>query len=135
MRVARIWLIGIMVTIIGTCSLARAETWVGPDCLFKWDANPADQLVEGYRIHIRNRGGDLVVIDASVGSATQTTCSAQGLTQGRFEAWVTAYNPAGESGPSAVVPFVLAQTEPNTPGGVGAPAGFAIESAGGSDGR
>ena len=130
MEIARLWLIGIIVTFMGTCSLVRAESWVGPDCRFVWNANPAEQLVEGYIIHIRNRGGDLVVIDTNVGNVTETTCSTHGLAQGRYDAWLTAYNPVGESLPSDTVPFVLAKDPPGSPGGVSAPDGFEIESAG-----
>ena len=104
--------------------------WVGPDCEISWEPNPPAEMVQGYNIHIRNTGGPMVVIDASVGNATSTTCSAQGLTQGRYEAWVTAYNPVGESGPSNVVPFVLVTSAPDSPGGVTAPTGMSIKSVG-----
>ena len=112
-------------------SMAQAPIWVGPDCLISWDHNPAAELVQGYNVHVRNTSGPVVSVDSNVGYVNEATCSALSLAQGRYEVWVTAYNPVGESDPSDVLPFVLVTGAPGTPA-VTAPANLSIESAGGT---
>ena len=121
-----IGILGLLFPVLAQGQLA----WVGPDCLIWWESNPPAELVQGYNVHIRSTSGPTVVVDTNVGNAVSTTCSAQGLSNGRYEVWVTAYNPAGESGPSNVVPFALATSAPGAPGGVTAPQGLTVESAG-----
>lgn len=111
---------------------SAAPVWVGPDCRITWDANPPDEFVQGYKVHIRNRGATpSFIVDSDVGDVTQTTCGAFSIPQGRYEIWLTAYNPARESGPGNVVPFVLLTAAPEDLD-VSAPTNTTVESAGGT---
>lgn len=112
---------GILLGLLLFPLVAAAQVWVGPDCLMTWDANPPGELVQGYRVYVTGQN-PAVEIQYNVGDVLETTCSTVGLaTQGRYEMHLTAYNPAGESDPSDVVPFVLVVSAPGTPGGVSAP--------------
>ena len=119
----------LLAVLLASMSAQAQVAWVGPDCRIAWDANPAAELVEGYRVYLE-ADNPVSITQQSVVGATEITCSALGLTQGIYEAYVTAYNPAGESAPSARYPFVLATSAPGGPGGVSAPQGLRIESAG-----
>lgn len=121
-------IIGLMLPM---AALAQVPVWVGPDCRIRWDHNPPAELVQGYSIHIRRTDGPILVVDTVLGYVNETTCGAHSLAQGRYDVWVTAYNPAGESGPSETIPFVLATGAPGTPA-VTAPQNVHVESAGGS---
>ena len=87
-----------------------ALDWVSPTCSFVWDHSTPD-VVQGYHFFLNGvQVGD---------TAEQTiTCQTLGVTVGRHEAYVTAYNPSGESEASNTVPFVFTTAAPVAPIGV-----------------
>ena len=121
-----IWLL-FLATFLGLPTWVKAETWIAPDThQLVWDANPSTEMVEGYRVYVESTGPNALLANQVVGLATRIPLVVFDLPQGRYRAWVTAYNPLGESGPSNVVPFVLVRSVPGDPGGVSAPAGAKI---------
>lgn len=109
MKWVLVYYILILLTMTGW-AVARADTWVGPDCTMAWDHSTPD-VVQGYH----------VVCDGTQAGDTpdQTiTCVALGITQGHHECYVTAYNPTGESGASNTLPFVFTVSAPDAPTGV-----------------
>ena len=118
-----------LLLLIPLTTLAQVA-WIGQDTHnFAWDANPPAELVQGYRVYVEgtDTGGNAVITQADVGLATAVPVSSFGLPEGRYEAKITAYNPAGESAPSAPLPFVHAVSAPGSPGGVTTPPGFRLE--------
>lgn len=109
--------------------LAAQVAWVGADThKFTWNANPSQELVQGYRVYIDGQSsGETVIVQSDVGLATEVPISAFNLPQGTYEVHLTAYNPAGESDPSTSLPFVLALSAPGSPAGVSTPTGLNIE--------
>ena len=104
---------------------ATAQTWTGPGWGLRWNPNPPEELVEGYRVYIdKENPAGLETYD--VGSRTQVPLVELGLTSGRYDAWVTAYNPVGESNPSTILPFVFVADEPGGGGELTAPGGLEL---------
>ena len=102
-----------------------AQTWTGPGWGLRWSPNPPQELVEGYRVYIDKQDpAELSTYDA--GSRTAVPLVELGLTSGRYDAWVTAYNPVGESEPSNTVPFVYVADEPGGGGELTAPGGLEL---------
>lgn len=96
---------------------AHAETWVSLNCKITWNAPTTGGEVQGYRVYLQ--APDTTATTTDVGLATTALCTSLNVTAGRWQVWVTAYNPVGESEASAVVPFVVHDSAPGSPSGVG----------------
>jgi hypothetical protein len=88
---------------------APALDWVGPTCTLLWDHSTPD-VVQEYRVFIDG-------VKAGATPDQTITCAALAVTEGRHDAYVTAYNPSGESGASNTVPFVFTVSAPVAPTG------------------
>ena len=117
-------LVSFAALLLFACS-ATAQVWTGPGWGLRWDANPPQELVQGYRVYIQ-QNDPLVISETDVGNRTEIEFTELNLMQGRYEAYVTAYNPAGESEASNVVPFVYVTAAPGEPNGVSAPTGLEL---------
>lgn len=102
---------------LGFTATAATETWVSLACKLSWQAPTTGGEVQGYWVYIEPAGGQAV--KANVGNVTEVTCKKLGILEGTYKAWVTAYNPVGESEASNIVPFVLIVSAPAPPNGVG----------------
>ena len=101
---------------LGFTALAAAETWVSPNCTIRWQAPTGGSEVEGYNVYLKQTDATSRVTD--VGDKLEVLCEDLNLSVGRWSVYVTAYNPAGESEASNIVPFVLVASAPASPNGV-----------------
>ncbi len=106
-------------------SAVMAQVWSGPGWGLRWQPNPPQELVQGYRVYIQ-QNDPLIINETDIGNRTTIAFTELNLTQGRYEAYVTAYNPAGESEASNVVPFVYVTSAPGEPNGLSAPTGLEL---------
>lgn len=84
------------------------------NCPIAWAAPTTGEIVQGYRLYWGSSQG---ARDNSfeVGTATNSICSAAGVTSGQQYMVVRSFNVEGESGDSNEFPFELVTAPPNPP--------------------
>ncbi len=109
-QVKAVWIIGIVIGIICSPTVTKAETLV-------WD--PSSGVVDGYKIHWSTRR-DGLSNTRDVGNIMRYDLTNLPLSEGvTYFLSVSAYNTAGESPPSAPVVFTPGDnTPPAPPGGL-----------------
>jgi hypothetical protein len=113
-------LLTILVLLASAPAAWAIGTVTGPECTFNWTHDPTTvDVVEGSKVHVADNGTLANEIVVDVGNVTTATCTQVGLAQnGQYYAAVSAYNRAGDSGVSNIVPFVLIRTAPNPPASI-----------------
>ena len=93
----------------------QAQVWVDENnCALEWDPPTEGGPVQGYRVHLESQDPVNISI-LNVGNVLSVECASLNPAVGLNTAFVTAYNPVGESPPSNTVSFLVVKFPPGAP--------------------